>query len=97
VTRDQVLTQVSLYWLTNTSATSVRMYHDDRDAQPKVNTGEIGVTVFASDFRSMRPFAERDNTQIVSWAEQPCGGHYASLEVPDQLIKEIRAFFGRGQ
>jgi epoxide hydrolase len=95
VSRDQVLTQVSLYWLTNTSGTSVRMYHDDRDAEPKVNNGEIGVTVFASDFRSMRPFAERDNTQIVSWTEQPSGGHYASLEVPDQLVQEIRAFFGR--
>jgi epoxide hydrolase len=97
VTRDQVLTQVSLYWLTNTSATSVRMYHDDREAELTVNDGEIGVTVFASDFRSMRPFAERDNTQIVSWTEQPRGGHYASLEVPDRLVEEIRAFFGRAR
>ncbi len=41
----------------------------------------------------MRPFAERDNTNIVSWTEQPRGGHFASMEVPDVLAEEIRAFY----
>jgi epoxide hydrolase len=95
VTRDQILTQVSLYWLTNTSATAVRFYHAERATAPAVNEGPIGVTVFADDFRSMRPFAERDNTAIVSWTERPRGGHFASLEVPDVLAEEIRTFFGR--
>lgn len=93
VTRDQVLTQVSLYWLTNTSAGAVRYHHAERSAEPTVNEGPIGVTVFADDFKSMRPFAERDNTNIVSWTEQPRGGHFASMEVPDVLAEEIRAFY----
>lgn len=92
VSRDQVLTQVSLYWLTNTAATVVRYYHAERSAEPVVNHGPIGVTVFADDFRSMRPFAERDNTAIVSWTERPRGGHFASMEVPQDLVEEIRAF-----
>jgi len=92
LTRDQVLTQVSLYWLTNTSAGSVRYHHTERDVEASVNDGPIGVTVFADDFRSMRPFAERDNTNIVSWTEQPRGGHFASMELPDALAQEIRAF-----
>jgi epoxide hydrolase len=93
VSRDQVLTQVSLYWLTNTSAAAVRYHHAERNAQPVVNHGPIGVTVFADDFKSMRPFAERDNTNIVSWTERPRGGHFAAMEVPQDLAEEIRAFY----
>jgi epoxide hydrolase len=93
VTKDQVLTQVSLYWLTNTAATAVRYYHAERGAEPVVNDGPIGVTVFADDFKSMRPFAERDNTNIVSWTERPRGGHFAAMEVPQDLAEEIRAFY----
>lgn len=95
MTRDQVLTQVSLYWLTNTSAGAVRYYNAERNVEARVNEGPIGVTVFADDFKSMRPFAERDNTNIVSWTEQPRGGHFASIEVPDVLAEEIRAFYRR--
>jgi hypothetical protein len=51
------------------------------------------VAVFADDFRSMRPFAERDNTDIVSWTEHPRGGHFASMEVPEELAGAIRAFY----
>ncbi len=93
LSKDQVLTQVTLYWLTNTSATAVRYYHAERNAEPVVNNGPIGVTVFADDFKSMRPFAERDNTNIVSWTERPRGGHFASMEVPQDLVEEIRAFY----
>ncbi len=90
---EQVLTQVSLYWLTNSAAGAVRYYRADRDTESSVNHGPIGVTVFADDFRSMRPFAERDNTNIVSWTERPSGGHFAAMQAPDVLVDEIRAFF----
>jgi epoxide hydrolase len=93
VSRDQVLTQVSLYWLTNTSSAAVRYHHAERNATPVVNEGPIGVTVFADDFKSMRPFAERDNTNIVSWTERERGGHFASMEVPEDVVEEIRAFY----
>lgn len=92
LTRDLVLTQVSLYRLTNTSAGAARGYHADRSAQPRVSEGGIGVAVFADDFRSMRPFAERDNTDIVSWTEHPRGGHFASMEEPAELAGAIRDF-----
>lgn len=93
LTRDQVLTQVSLYWFTNSSAGAARVYHADRDGEARVNEGRIGVAVFADDFRSMRPFAERDNTDIVSWTEHPHGGHFASMEVPEELAGAIREFY----
>ncbi|GAA5119250.1 hypothetical protein GCM10023339_32730 [Alloalcanivorax gelatiniphagus] len=93
LSRDQVLTQVSLYWFTNSSAGAARLYHADRDGEAHVNGGRIGVAVFADDFRSMRPFAERDNTDIVSWTEHPRGGHFAAMEVPEELSSAIRGFF----
>lgn len=93
LTRDQVLTQVSLYWLTNSSSGAVRYHYSEKSVEARVNDGPIGVTVFADDFKSMRPFAERDNTAIVSWTEQPRGGHFASMEVPDVLAAELRAFY----
>ena len=93
LSRDQVLTQVSLYWLTNTSAGAVRYYFEEKGVEPQVNDGPIGITVFADDFVSMRPFAERDNTDIVSWTERPSGGHFAAMELPDAVTDEVRAFF----
>jgi epoxide hydrolase len=94
MTPDQVLLQVSLQWLTNTSAGAVLFHHTEKDVQTRVNDGPIGVAVFADDFKTIRPFAERDNTQIVSWTEHPRGGHFAAMEVPDELVRALRGFYG---
>jgi pimeloyl-ACP methyl ester carboxylesterase len=93
LTPEQVLTQVSLQWLTNTAAGATRMHYTEKDVAPRVNHGRIGVAVFADDFRSMRPFAERDNTSIVSWTEHPRGGHFAAMEVPEEVVGAIRVFY----
>jgi epoxide hydrolase len=93
VSADQVLGQVSLQWLTGTAAGATMFHRTDRELEPQVNHGPIGVAVFADDFRSMRPFAERDNTDIVSWTEHPRGGHFAAMEVPDELVDAVRGFY----
>lgn len=93
VTQEQVLAQATLQWLTNTSAGAAMFHWTERNVEPRVNDGAIGVAVFADDFRSMRPFAERDNTNIVSWTEHPRGGHFASMEVPEELAAAVREFF----
>jgi epoxide hydrolase len=98
VTADQVLTQVSIYWLTNTAATAVRYHYAEAHsgAAPVVNHGRIGVAVFADDFKTIRPLAERDNTRIEHWSEFDAGGHFAAMEVPDVLVADLRAFFRGG-
>jgi len=93
MTPDQVLLQVSLQWLTNTSAGAVLLHHIEKDVPARVNDGPIGVAVFADDFKTIRPFAERDNTNIVSWTEHPRGGHFAAMEVPDELVRALREFY----
>lgn len=95
VTVDQILTQVSLYWFTNTQAAAGRYHFEEAHAgaEPAVNASPTGVAVFADDFKSIRTFAERDNSNIVHWSEFEKGGHYASLEVPEVVTADIRAFF----
>jgi hypothetical protein len=95
VTPEQVLAQASLYWLTNTYATAVRYHYEEQHsgAEPVVSRGRIGVAVFKDDFQTIRAFAERDNANIVHWSEFPRGGHFAALEVPEDLVADLRAFF----
>lgn len=99
VSPEQVLTQVSLYWLTNTSATAVRYYHEGQkeqaqeEAQPKVSSARTGVAVFKDDFQTIRPLAERDNSNIVHWTTHERGGHFAALEVPDLVAADLKEFF----
>ena len=95
VSVEQVLTQVSLYWLTNTSATAVRYHYAEAHAgaEPAVSQGRIGVAVFAHDFQTIRSLAERDNANVVHWSEFNRGGHFAVLEVPDLVVGDLRSFF----
>lgn len=95
VSRDQILTEVSLYWFTNTSATAARYHYEEahREAEPVVNHARTGVAVFADDFKTIRTFADRDNSNIVHWSEFPDGGHFASLERPEALTTDLRTFF----
>lgn len=97
VSPEQVLTQVSLYWLTNTSATAVRYHYSEQryGARPQVSHGRTGVAVFADDFKTIRPLAERDNDNIVHWSEFDRGGHFAALEVPDLVVEDLRTFFSK--
>lgn len=92
---EQVLEQVSLYWLTNTYATAARYHYEEQRAggEPVVSQGRIGVAVFKDDFQTIRAFAERDNANIVHWSEFDHGGHYAALEVPDVVAADLRTFF----
>ncbi|MDN5857329.1 MAG: epoxide hydrolase [Pseudonocardia sp.] len=95
VTRDQILTQVCLYWFTNTQATAGRYYLEaaKEGREPEVNPSRTGVAVFQDDFKSVRTFAERDNSNIVHWSEFPDGGHFASMERPSEVVGDLRVFF----
>jgi pimeloyl-ACP methyl ester carboxylesterase len=97
VTREQILTEVSLEWFTNTSAAVGRYHYSEAHAgtEPAVNHAPTGVAVFADDFKSIRTFADRDNSNVVHWSEHETGGHYASLERPDVVSADIREFFGK--
>ncbi|GAA1688511.1 epoxide hydrolase family protein [Fodinicola feengrottensis] len=92
---DRILTNVSLYWLTGTGASSSRLHFDNTGIRglPIPCPVPIGVAVFPRDLvPSIRPLAER-SYKIARWTEFDRGGHFAALEVPDLLTADIRAFF----
>ncbi len=95
VSRDQILTQVSLYWFTNTSAYAGRYHYEEgrAGAEPAINSAPTGVAVFKDDFKTIRTFAERDNSNIVHWSEFEEGGHFAALERPEDVTIDLRTFF----
>jgi pimeloyl-ACP methyl ester carboxylesterase len=99
LSRDDILTNVMLYWLTGTAGSSAHMYYENAQSgatgAQEPNAVPTGVAVFPHDFLSIRRFAERDNTNIVQWSEFDRGGHFAAMEVPDLLVDDIRTFFRR--
>jgi pimeloyl-ACP methyl ester carboxylesterase len=97
VDRDQLLTNVMLYWLTGTANSSARLYYENTHAgfaAPQPVTVPTGVAVFAEDY-AIRRYGERGHN-IVHWTEFDRGGHFAAMEAPDLLVGDVRSFF-RGQ
>ena len=95
---DFILTNVALYWLTNTGGSSIRFYYEDaHGARPgEPTTVPLGVAGFAGDFSGVRRFAERDHKNLVQWNIHPePGGHYAAHLEPEVLADDIRDFYRR--
>ncbi|MGW6725213.1 epoxide hydrolase family protein [Nocardia sp. NPDC055029] len=101
-----IVANVALYWLTGTAGSSLRFYYEDahateHPAEPTVVP--TGLAMFAGDFQSIRRFAERDHSNIVSWnsydtaaasgGANDAAGHYAAHEAPEVLVGDIRRFF----
>ena len=94
VSDDQMLTDISLYWLTATAASSGRFHHDTpRGSQLPPCQVPLGVAVFAHDItQSVRPLAER-LYDVRHWSEFERGGHVAAREVPELFAEDVRDFF----
>ena len=92
ISDERMLTDISLYWLTATAASSARL---SRESQRRIEPCPVpvGVAVFAHDItQSVRPLAER-LYDITHWSEFERGGHFAAMEVPELLAEDIREFF----
>lgn len=92
ISDERMLTDISLYWLTATAASSARLHHDSpRRIEPC--PVPVGVAVFAHDItQSVRPLAEQ-SYDIRHWSEFDRGGHFAAMEVPELLAEDVRDFF----
>ncbi|MEL3947483.1 MULTISPECIES: epoxide hydrolase family protein [Streptomyces] len=96
ISRDRVLDDVTLYWLTRTGASAARIYyesHNSLDPDLRVDVPSA-ITVYPRDIeRCPRPWAEERFRQIVRWREPDVGGHFPSLEVPDFFVRDLREGF----
>ncbi|GIJ43962.1 hydrolase [Virgisporangium aliadipatigenens] len=102
LSRDQILDQVSLYWLTGTAASAARLYAESIDRVSAWIGGTrldpvsvpVGASVFPAEVpRPSRRWAARRYPDIRYWAEHGRGGHFPALEAPDLLVDDLRNFF----
>jgi hypothetical protein len=102
LTRDQILDQVTLYWLTGTATSAARLYAESIDQVSAWITGTdaepvtvpVGASIFPVELpRPSRRWARRRYPDIRYWAEHDRGGHFPALEVPDLLCSEMCKFF----
>ena len=91
-----ILTNASIYWFTNTAASSARFYYENHHSAhtPERTTTPIGLASFAWDMQTVRTFAERDHANIAQWNEYDRGGHWAAHDAPDLLVADMQQFFG---
>lgn len=97
-TRDELLTNITLYWVTQTAASSARIYYESRHAAPNPNAGRrIEVPTACADFPKEIIWSPRQwlegRYNIVRWTEMPKGGHFAAFEQPALFVEDVRAFF----
>jgi epoxide hydrolase len=101
VGRDQLLTNVSVYWFTRSGASAARFIYEGAHGGPDWGAASAptappapqGLAVFGADDllrRVMDP-----HHRIEHWSEFERGGHFPAIEVPDLLVGDIRAFFRR--
>jgi pimeloyl-ACP methyl ester carboxylesterase len=93
---DRLLDTISVYWVTQTINSSMRLYYENNGpgrARPRPTVVvPLGYTSFPEDVPpTPRPWI-RDAFDIVRWSDQPRGGHFPAVEVPDLLVPEILAF-----
>ena len=104
LTRDHILDNITLYWLTRTGASAARSYWESRQAQaaaqasgqapPNVSL-PVGFTQFPDEiFRAPRSWVEQSYPNVIYFSKADKGGHFAAWEEPELFSKEVRAAFG---
>jgi pimeloyl-ACP methyl ester carboxylesterase len=96
ITPDDVLDNVTLFWLTNTAVSAARLYWENKLAffSPKGVTVPVAVSVFPDElYQTPRSWAERAYPNLVHYNKVEKGGHFAAWEQPELLTKELRAGF----
>jgi len=95
---DELLTVITLYWVTGTIGSSIRLYYEGRLNPRRLAPGErvevpCGVALFPRDIaHPPREWGERAY-RITRWTEMPRGGHFPAHEEPELLAEDLRAFF----
>ena len=96
LTRDDILDNATLYWLTNTTISSARLYWESKLAffAPKGIAIPVAVTAFPNElYQAPRSWTERAYPKLIHYNKVDKGGHFAAWEQPEILVTELRASF----
>jgi pimeloyl-ACP methyl ester carboxylesterase len=95
LSRDELLDDVMMYWITASAASSARMYWESFNWSNRPGRVELptGVAAFPREiFRPPRHWCEA-NYNIARWTVMPRGGHFAAFEQPELFVDDVRTFF----
>jgi hypothetical protein len=96
LTRDDILDNVTLYWLTNTAVSSARLYWENKLAffAPKGIKIPVAVSAFPDElYQAPESWAEKAFPNLLYYSRQAKGGHFAAWEQPEALTKDLRLAF----
>ncbi len=96
LTRDDILDNATLYWLTNTTISSARLYWESKLAffAPKQVAIPVAVTAFPDElYQAPRSWTERAYPKLIYYSKVDKGGHFAAWEQPQLFSEEVRAAF----
>ena len=96
LSRDDILDNITLYWLTNTAVSSARLYWESHLPffAPKRVPIPAAVSAFPDEiYQAPRSWAERAYPHLIHYGRPPRGGHFAAWEQPDLFVGELRAAF----
>jgi pimeloyl-ACP methyl ester carboxylesterase len=96
LTRDDVLDNVTVYWLTGTAVSSARLYWENKLAffAPQGVTVPVAVSAFPDElYQAPKSWAERAFPKLIHYNKLDKGGHFAAWEQPDLFVSEIRTSF----
>jgi len=96
ITRDDILDNITLYWLTNTAVSSARIYWENKNAffAPKHVTIPVAVSAFPQEvIQTPRSWAETAYPNLIYYNKLDKGGHFAAWEQPELFVAEVRAAF----
>ncbi|MAT06867.1 MAG: epoxide hydrolase [Acidimicrobiaceae bacterium] len=97
LTRDELLDNVMLYWVTNSATSSARLYWESFGGGRSADvTIPVGFSVYPREIvPPVRKWVEQTFPDIRHWAEHDRGGHFAAFEVPDTFVADLRTCFGQ--
>jgi pimeloyl-ACP methyl ester carboxylesterase len=96
LTKDDILDNITLYWLTNTGVSSARLYWENKLAffAPKHVAIPVAVSVFPDElYAAPRSWVEKAYPKLIHYNKLDKGGHFAAWEQPELLVGELRAAF----
>jgi len=97
-TKDELLTNATIYWVTQTIRSSMHYYYEHRVHPPVAMRPErvdvpTGVAMFPAEVMRVPREAVARKYDLRQWTDMPVGGHFAAMEQPDALVDDVRRFF----
>jgi len=105
--KDDLLTNITLYWVTETMPSSMRIYYESSHEAPRPASmtpftarnsppAPMGFALFPKEINvPARGAVEQSVPNVIHWTEFPSGGHFAAMEQPEALARDVRAFFSK--